>query len=383
MIYLDNAATSFPKPQSVLKTMYNSMAFCGGNPGRGGHRLSASAGEKVFSCRKTLGEFFGCESENVIFTNNCTTALNTVIFGTLKKGDHVVISSLEHNSVLRPVHALKEKEVISYSVAYVDPLSDENTLRNFTACFRPNTKAVIITMVSNVFGTVLPYKKIASLCKDRGILFILDASQGVPFYKVNVKDDGISALCLPGHKGLMGPMGAGALLLNENLSITPLTFGGTGSNSMSPLQGDFYPESLESGTVNFPGIVGFEAGIKAVKSLGEKYIREKESELIKTLKEDLYVIEGLEVYDKMHGKNESSVLSFNVDGLHSEQTSELLDRDGICTRGGYHCSMLSHKNYGTEEKGAVRVSVGPFNSKKDIKIFAFCLNKIAKYKKMC
>lgn len=384
MIYLDNAATSFPKPDSVTAAMYNAARCFGANPGRGGHRLSMKAGERVFACRERLAEHFGCESERVAFTNNCTTALNTAIKGVLREGDHVVISSLEHNSVLRPVHKLAGRGIITYSVARVNPLDDNETLRSFALHVRENTRAVICTHVSNVFGTVLPIDKLCAFCKARGILFILDAAQSAGSHIISLKGQGIDIMCIPGHKGLLGPMGTGAILFGDGTEIGELTEGGTGSHSLSESQPDVYPDRLESGTVNMPGIAGLYEGIRAVERFGgERAVLEKESELIRLLREDLSVIPSVSVYTEMQGGKSSNVLSFNLGDLHSEMVSSMLDKDGIAVRAGYHCSYLAHKSYGTGEKGCVRVSTGIFNSKKDIKNLVFSLNKIAKSKKMC
>ncbi len=384
MIYLDNAATSFPKPQRVLDAMYAYARCFGANPGRGGHRLSMKAGERVFACREKLADHFGCESERVAFTNNCTTALNTAIKGVLGKGDHVVISSLEHNSVLRPVHDLAEKGIITYSVARVNPLDDNETLKSFALQVKENTRAMIVTHVSNVFGTVLPIEKLCTYCKAKGILFILDGAQSAGSHVINMKKQGIDILCIPGHKGLLGPMGTGALLFGDSVEIKALTRGGTGSHSLSENQPTVYPDRLESGTVNMPGIAALYEGIKAVQGFGgERAVLSKEAELIHLLREDLSVIPSADVYSEMHGGKSTNLLSFNLGDLHSEVVSAMLDRDGIAVRAGYHCSYLAHKNYSTSEKGCVRVSTGIFNSKKDIKNLVFSLNKIAKSKNLC
>lgn len=384
MIYLDNAATSFPKPDPVLYAVNEAMRLYGANPGRGGHRLSIKAGEKVFHCREKLAGMFGCKSENVAFTPNCTTALNTAIYGTLQKGDHVIISSLEHNSVLRPVHDLCERGVITYSVARVNPFDDNDTLRSFADNIRENTRAVIVSHVSNVFGTVLPISKIAALCRARGLLFILDAAQSAGSHKINMKKEGVDILCLPGHKGLLGPMGTGALLFDEGIDIRQLTSGGTGSFSLSENQPEAYPDRLESGTLNLPGIAGLCEGIDfIIKSGGEKEVLRKESELIKVLAEDLSLIPGVRIYSQLQGGKATNVLSFNLGSLHSEMVASKLDKCGFCLRAGYHCSCLAHKTYGTIQKGTVRVSVGIFNTKKDVKNLAFSLNKIAKREKLC
>lgn len=376
MIYLDNAATTFPKPQSVLRAVGEAMSLYGANPGRGGHSMTLKAGRKVFEARNSLAEMFSCSSERVIFCDNCTAALNTAIRGCLKKGDHVIISSLEHNSVLRPVHAMKNEGIITYDVFFVEPQSREKTLANLKSLIKKNTAAVICTAVSNVFGTVLPIGEIGALLEGRGITFIVDGAQAAGSHRLDMKKQWIDILCLPGHKGLMGPMGTGVLLLSDGVELSPLKYGGTGSGSMSPEQPLFYPDRLESGTANLPGIVGLKAGTDFVRRAGIESISERESELISFLRADLSVIRGVTVYSSMHS-SATNLLSFNIDSYHSEKVAELADKWGIALRAGYHCSYLAHKSYGTEKTGTVRVSVGPFNTKKDIKNLSFYLNKIA------
>lgn len=382
MIYLDNGATTFPKPQQVIRAVGEAMTVYGANAGRGGHSMTLKAGKKVYRAREVLSQMFNCSAERVIFTANCTSALNTAIRGTVKKGSHVLISSLEHNSVLRPVEAMKNEGLISYDAFTVYPDDGERTLNGIEALIKRNTSALICTAVSNVFGTVLPIERISQLLRVHGILFIVDGAQAAGGHKLDMKENGIDILCIPGHKGLMGPMGTGVLMLSDRVEAEPLIYGGTGSNSMSVLQPDFYPDRLESGTANLPGIAGLLAGAEFVRSFGEGAILEKEWELIRILKEDLYSIRGLRHYDDMHN-GKTNLLSFNVGNLHSEQVSDFLSVNGIAVRAGYHCSYLAHKNYNTQEKGTVRVSVGPFNTKKDIKILSFYLNKIALDKNLC
>lgn len=377
MIYLDNGATTFPKPQSVIRAVNEAMSLYGANPGRGGHSMTLRAGRKVFEARQALAEMFFCSSERVIFCNNCTDALNTAIRGSLKKGDHVIISSLEHNSVLRPVHAMQEEGAITYDVFYTEPHSKEKTLMNLKSLIKKNTAAVICTAVSNVFGTVLPVDEIGAFLEGKDILFIVDGAQAAGSRVLDMKKQKIDILCLPGHKGLMGPMGTGVLLFGDSVELQPFRYGGTGSGSMSPVQPSFYPDRLESGTVNLPGIAGLRAGVEYVTRETVGRISCREAELIRLLREDLSVIKGITVYDYMHSSTDTNLLSFNMREYHSEETAELCNKQGIALRAGYHCSYLAHKNYGTDQRGTVRASVGPFNTKNDIKFLSFCLNKIA------
>ncbi|MBO5937427.1 MAG: aminotransferase class V-fold PLP-dependent enzyme [Clostridia bacterium] len=379
MIYLDNAATSYPKPESVINAMVYAQKYVGANAGRGGHRMTARAGEMVYSARDKAGNMFNCESERVIFTCNCTASLNTAIKGTVQKGDHVIVSCLEHNSVLRPVHYLAEKGIITYSVAEVDPLSEEKTVRNFISLIKNNTVVVICTMVSNVFGTVLPTEKLGAELAKRGITFIVDAAQSAGTYRIDMKRMNIDILCVPGHKGLFGPMGTGMVLIGDEADVAPLCQGGTGSFSMSASQPDVYPDKLESGTVNLPGIWGLKKGMDYISSVGgEEAIHRKEAYLCKILREDLSVIRGVELYGNIAGKNPAPLVALNLKNLHSERVADMLNDKNIAVRAGYHCAYLSHHTCGTENSGVLRVSPGWFNTKKDIKNFVFSLNKIAK-----
>lgn len=379
MIYLDNAATTFPKPAQVIAASNGAMRLYSANPGRGGHKLSAKAGEAVFACREKLAQMFSCSEERTVFTLNCTHSLNLAIKGVLKSGDHAIISSLEHNSVLRPLENMRESGIISYDVAAVEPLDEEKTVRNFEKLIRPETRMILCTHASNVFGTVLPVKKLSALCKRNKLVFALDCAQSAGILPVDMEKDGIDILCAPGHKGLFGPMGTGILMFSKNVRIKSLVQGGTGSLSLQKSQPDIYPESLESGTVNLPGIAGLSAGLDFIKAQGgERAIHEKETYLMEILKEDLSVIGNITVFNNMHSKIYSPALSLVVDGEHSEQTAQKLDEKNIAVRAGYHCSYLAHNFCKTTRSGTVRVSPSVFNTKREVKFFAFCLNLIAK-----
>ncbi len=379
MIYLDNAATTYPKPESVINAMAYAQKYVGANAGRGGHKMSAKAGEMVYLTREKASEMFNCNSEKVIFTCNCTMSLNTAIKGVLQKGDHVIISSLEHNSVLRPVHYLYEKGIITYSIAEVDPESAEATVDNFLSLIKKNTTAVVCTMASNVFGTVLPIEKLGAELKKRGICFIVDGAQSAGTFKIDMKKMNVDILCIPGHKGLMGPMGTGMLLIGEDSDVDSLCQGGTGSFSMSESQPEVYPDKLESGTVNLPGIWGLKKGMDYISFVGgEQAIHKKESYLCKVLKEDLSAIKGVELYSHKAGVNPACLVAFNLKDYHSERVAAALDELNFAVRAGYHCAYISHHTSGTEKNGVVRVSPGWFNTKKDIKNLVFSLNKIAK-----
>ncbi len=378
MIYLDNAATSYPKPECVINTALNVMREIGANTGRTTHKSAIKAGEIVYNTRSELADMFNCESERVIFTLNCTAALNSAIMGSIKKGDHIIISSLEHNSVLRPVHSLSERGIITYSIARVNPLNYDETLKNFASAINKNTSLIICTAVSNVFGTVLPVTRIGQLCKKKKIRFIVDAAQAAGYLEIDMKKSGIDILCMPGHKGLFGLMGTGALLLADGIDVEPLIYGGTGSFSMSVNQPEVYPDRLESGTLNLPGIASLGQGVKFIKSAGGiKAVNQKEKYLGDMLLEDLGNIKNVVLYKNISGKKCAGIVPFNIKDKHSEKVGELLSENGFAVRSGYHCSYLAHKNYSTDLYGVVRVSPGFFTTKKDIKNLIFYVNKIA------
>ncbi len=380
MIYLNNAATSFPKPESVLTSMMFAQKHIGGNAGRGGNKSSLQAGELIFQTREMLAEMFNCESENVIFTNNCTTALNTAIYGIAEKGDHFIISSLEHNSVLRPLYHLKEKGQINYDIAFADPHNDDVTVGNFARLVRSNTKAIITTHVSNVFGTVLPIQRIGEICKRKKKIFIVDGAQSAGNFVIDMKENNIDILCIPGHKGLFGPMGTGAMLLSGRVFPRELTKGGTGSHSLEKSQPSIVPDRYESGTANLPGIAGLLSGLKFIRKMGgEQAIHRKEIYLAEYLKDELKEISNIKLYDNC-GKLCAPIVTLNIENLHSEEVAAALDEDDIAVRGGYQCSYLAHNFYDTFDKGVVRISLGFFTTKNDIKNLIFSLNKIANQK---
>ncbi|MBR4286210.1 MAG: aminotransferase class V-fold PLP-dependent enzyme [Clostridia bacterium] len=377
MIYLDNAATSYPKPRTVVNAVKNSFINYGANPGRSGHKLSVKTALEVYEAREILNEFFdGYGGEFVSFTSNCTEALNVAIKGVLTNGDHVVISSFEHNSVTRPLHFLKEKGLISYSVFDVCD-STEKTIENFKNAIKPNTKLAVVTAVSNVFGRILPLEELGEIAKNKGVLFFVDGAQGAGIIPINMKKMNISCLCIPGHKGLLGPMGTGAILHN-GMNFLPLIQGGTGSRSFDLLQPSEYPDRLESGTLNVPGICGLKEGVRVVKSMGVDRIFEEENFICNEIFKGLKNIKNVNLYEENRMKNNyAPVLSFNIEGKHSESVSAILDKHGIAVRGGFHCSPLAHNFMGTKQTGTVRISPSVRTDKKDINILLNLIRKIA------
>lgn len=363
MIYYDNAATTFPKPLTVKNAVDDAITCFGANPGRSGHDLSIETSKRVYEVREKAAAFFKAHSaEDVVFTQNCTYALNTVIHGLLSPGDHVVISDLEHNSVLRPVHALACAGVITYSVASVY-FDEQHTVRSFANAIRPNTKAIITTHASNVFGIKLPVKALAQLARQYCVYYIVDAAQTAGMEEIDVSDTKIDFLCTAGHKGLYGPSGTGLLITPLGQKLRPLAQGGTGSSSADYGQPDFMPDRLEAGTVNTAGIMGLGAGIDFVSKCGVQSIAQQEMCQLKYIYDELRDMQGVELYTAPPTVETAvGVLSFNLAGLDSEQTADRLNKKGFALRGGLHCAPLAHKKFGTIERGCARLSLGVFNT---------------------
>ncbi len=360
-VNFDNAATTFPKPVSVAQALSQAIRKNGGNAGRGGHRLTMQTSEKVYDTRSAAAGFFGAEPENTVFTLNCTHSLNLAVQGIMQGGGHIIISGIEHNSSARPVYALAQKGVCTFSIAEVSE-NDDETVENFRRLIRPNTKAIVCTIAGNVTGQIMPYKKIVSLCKDKGICFIADGAQACGILDIKLSD-GINILCTSGHKGLYGPTGTGILISDGQFKIQPLMQGGTGSSAFNLKQPDFLPDSLESGTLNTVGIIALKSGIDFVREKTPSKIYEHEIKLCDRF------IKGLENTDVRiyRSKNLSyvPVVSFNIKNIPPEDTAAMLDRYGFCLRAGFHCAPLAHHSLGTKE-GTVRFSPSVFNNEKQV-----------------
>lgn len=361
IVNFDNAATTFPKPMSVRRALSEAVSRYGGNAGRGGHRLTLETSEKVFDTRQTAADFFGAVPENVVFTLNCTHALNFAIQGIMKNGGHIIISSIEHNSVARPVYALSENGNVFYSIAPVYD-DDERFLEGLKRLIRPDTKAIVCTIAGNVTGRILPFREIAKICRSRNICFIADGAQACGILDVKLSD-GINILCTSGHKGLYGPSGTGLLISDGEYKISPVIQGGTGSSSMNLIQPDFLPDSLESGTVNTTGIIALKAGIDFVRSMGTDKIYAHENRLCRKFM-SLLDRNKVSVY-RTEGLKYAPVVSFNINGIPPEEAAELLSDKGYCLRAGLHCSPLAHKTLGTEE-GTVRFAPSIFNNENQV-----------------
>lgn len=360
-VNFDNAATTFPKPVTVVKALSEAIQKNGGNAGRGGHRLTMETSEKVFDTRNTVAEFFSGETENTVFTLNCTHSLNLAIQGIMQNGGHIIISSMEHNSSARPVYALAKKGVCTFSIADVGK-NDDETISSFKKLIRPNTKAIVCTIASNVTGRIMPYKQIASLCNEKGICFIADMAQSAGIIDVKMSD-GINILCASGHKGLYGPTGTGILISDCKFPIIPLMQGGTGSSSFNLNQPDFLPDSLESGTLNTTGIIALKSGIDFVREKGVDRIYAHEKKLCDRFINSLKNTDIIVYRDE--NLSYTPVVSFNVPDMHSEQTAAFLDQHGFCLRAGFHCSPLAHHSLGTTD-GTVRFSPSVFNNETQV-----------------
>jgi cysteine desulfurase / selenocysteine lyase len=370
MIYMDYAATSWPKPKEVLNAMCDFMEYSGGNPGRSGHRLSISAARIVYNARETIAGFFHIsDPRRVIFSANVTYALNLAINGILKPGDHVVTSSIEHNSVMRPLRKL-EKEGLQLSVVQCkeDGCLDLEAMR---AAITPGTRLVVATHASNVMGAILPIKEIAAIAHQAGALFLLDAAQTAGVIQLDQPEMGIDLLAFTGHKGLYGPTGTGGLVLGDGMEpaeLLPLVRGGTGSRSEFEEQPDMLPDKYESGTANGVGIAGLGAGVKWVQSIGVDSIRMREEELNAQLISGLLNIRGVSVFGPEDPAARTAVVSCKMAGKQvSEVGLRIDDEYGILSRVGLHCAPSAHKTIGTFPEGTIRLAPGIFTSPDDIR----------------
>ncbi len=375
MIYLDNAATTFKKPLGVLKAVENAIINYSANPGRGGHQASLKAAEKMYEVRRKTAEFFGAEdTSSVCFMANCTTAVNIVLNGVLKKGDHVLVSSLEHNAVMRPLHAAAFQYGIEFDIIKIDITSPKKALQDIEKEVKNNTKLMFFTHASNVTGTLLPIKEIGAFCREKGILFAVDAAQSAGHVNIDMQDMNIDYLCIAPHKGLYAPMGTGILIAEQDIERV-LVRGGTGVNSISMQQPENLPERIESGTVNLPGILGIGAGIDFIKNRKIASKIKQEEKLIRFAAKKLGAV-GAKVYGN-YDKDSSfvPVLSFNIGGASSEKVASFLSTNKIAVRGGLQCAPFAHETIGTKEQGTVRISTSVFNTPEDIEKLVFFVKK--------
>ncbi len=381
MIYLDNAATSWPKPPEVLKAMTDALEISGGNPGRSGHRLSIAAARVIYDSREEVARYFGIDNPlRVIFTSNATHAINLVLKGILKPGDRVVTSSMEHNAVMRPLRILEKKGVrlVTVRCAYDGSLDVKDVKKAVDA----NTRLIVMTHASNIAGTILPVAEIASLAHEAGALILVDAAQTAGALPINMVETGIDLMAFTGHKELQGPPGIGGLVISENMDykkMEPLIHGGTGSRSDSEEQPDDLPDRFESGTANLAGIAGLGAGLRYIKAITIEEIRAHMKKLAQALFEGLSSIPKLKLYGTLNPDKSVAIVSFTINGMHVSEIGLRLDEEyGILSRVGLHCAPSAHKTLGTFPEGTVRLSPGLFTSMDDIQSTIKAISKVVR-----
>jgi len=376
MIYFDNACTSFPKPPAVVDAIRDYFFHIGSSPGRSGHRLALEAGRQVFETRENISRLFNISrSEHVVFTSNATDALNLAIMGLLVEGDHVIVPSMEHNSVMRPLNYLLRKGIIDLSIV---PCSKEGhiDLDALKRSIRKNTRLIAVNHVSNVVGTIAPLEEIGTISGE--IPFLVDAAQSAGAVRIDIEKMGIDLLAFTGHKSLYGPQGTGGLFVGEGIDLKPLRMGGTGSKSESWDHPDFLPDKYESGTPNTPGLAGLAEGVKFVLHQRVDEIQKHEMRLTQALLEGLGDIEGITVYGPGNSEEQTPTVSINVRGREASEVGYRLDREfEIMTRVGLHCNPGTHKTIGTFPHGTVRLSMGYFNTREEVGQVLEALREIA------
>ena len=378
MIYLDNAATTYPKPEQVYDSIMDCMKNYCANPGRAGHKLAMQAARGIYDARESISKLFNIENPmNIVFTHNATDSLNLAIKGCVKKGDHIITTSMEHNSVIRPIKALEEKGVENTIVKCNDEgFLDVNDIKK---AIKENTKLIVTTHASNVCGTLIDIEKIGKLAKDENILYLVDASQTAGVYDIDVNKMNIDMLAAPGHKCLFGPQGTGILYIRDGLNLSILKEGGTGSKSEELFQPELLPDKYESGTHNTPGIVGLNEGIKFILNEGIENIRKHEENLCQYMIDKLEGVENIKIYGPKDSTKRAAVISINIGNMDSGEITFLLDSEyDIATRSGIHCAPLAHKTLGSLQQGAVRFSLGYFNTKEEIDKAVSALKEISK-----
>lgn len=365
-VYFDNSATTWPKPRQVIKAVNLALTECGANPGRSGYSMGLAASKEIYRCREKAAEFFNIDNPaNVVFVQSCTIALNIVLKGLLKDGGRVVVSDLEHNAVMRPLSSLCSRNSV-YDTAAVVPGNTSKTVESFRRCIRADTRAIVCLHASNVFGIRLPIREIGMLARQYGIKFIVDGAQSAGVLPIDMKADCIDYLCVPGHKGLYGPMGIGMLLCNCDCCLPPLYEGGTGSFSSKLFQPQELPDRFESGTLNTSGIFGLRAGMEFVKNRGIREIAEHEIRCVRYIYQRLKDMKGVILYTEYPCLDDySPVLSFNIEGRQSEDVAEALSRRGIAVRAGLHCAPSAHRRFDTMSSGTVRISPSAFTTIKE------------------
>jgi cysteine desulfurase family protein len=378
LIYMDNAATTYPKPESVYDAVDHFNRCLGGNPGRGSHHATLKAGSILLDAREALSRLFNIKDcEQIAFTSNITESLNIALKGYLRPGDHVISTSMEHNAVARPLYSLSQQGVEWTAVACAgDGSLDPEEIRK---AIKPNTRVVCLLHASNLTGTILPIAEVGRICRDNGLLFIVDSAQSAGVLPIDVEEQNIDVLAFTGHKGLLGLQGTGGIYVAPGIEIRTLKEGGTGSLSEYLQHPEIMPDHLESGTPNTPGIVGLLAGVNFILQTGPENIRKHEQEMTQMLLDGLREIKGVRIYGPGDSKKQTAVIAFNIDDVDCGQLSMQLDYQyGIITRSGLHCAPLAHQVIGTLERGTCRFSPGYFTSKDEIKTVIRAIHDLSK-----
>ncbi len=362
MIYLDNAATSYKKPESVARALFSSTYKNSANAGRGGYDLSIESGEIIYETREKLADFFNIKNpERIALLKNTTEALNVGIKGVMLRGGHIITTSMEHNSVIRPIKSLEIEKGVSYSILKGNE-KGELDLNKLERMIKKETRMIVMTHSSNVCGNIYDIKKAAEIAKRHNVIFMVDAAQSAGAVNIDATD--IDLLAFPGHKGLLGPMGTGGLYVKEGINLKTIVEGGTGSLSESLKQPDFMPDMLESGTMNVPAIAGLSKALDFLKKTGTKTIYEYEESLLRRFEEGLKNMKGIDLYG---GNEKTAICAFNIIGRDCVEVAQILnDKYGICVRAGLHCAILAHNTLKTEKTGCIRASFGFFNTIKEV-----------------
>ncbi len=373
MIYLDNSATTRKKPDTVISAVVKGLTKLSANPGRSGHIASLECALAVAEVREKIKDLVGASrAENIIFTQNCTDSLNLAILGSVRQGGHVITTAFEHNSTLRPLFELQRKGIIELTV--VEPKKTyEITREDIEPYVKDNTYLIATVHISNVDGAETDIQEIGNLCKEKGILYLVDSAQSAGHKCINMQKQNINLLALAGHKGLYGPQGIGVLAIGEDVKLNPIRFGGTGTESIKTYQPTEMPECFESGTIASENILGLGAGIDFVNKY-EKEIKNKLEALTNNTIQELQKINGVKVYT--NPKNLNGVVGFNIENIDSTIVSEYLnEKFQICVRSGLHCAPLKHKHWGTTEQGIVRVSFSYFNTLEEVSKLIYAIEK--------
>ena len=376
-IYLDNAATSFPKPKEVATAVYDFMVNNGTSSGRGSYKKAMQSDYIVYECRKLIGKLFNFDNpKKVIFTSNVTDSLNIAMRGILKENDHVITSSLEHNAVWRCLKTLERDINIKIDTVECskDGITNQQDIKKY---IKKDTALIVFTQASNVLGTIQPIREIGAIAREHNIPFLVDSAQSAGAMKIDVKEDNIDILAFTGHKSLLGPMGTGGLIINTDIDIKPLKAGGTGGDSAYEYQPDYYPNHLETGTSNVSGIAGLREAIKFLNKEGIENIHNKEKELTKYALEKLETVKDIEIYGPKDCEKMLSVISFNIKDKRPEDVGSILDQKyDIMLRAGLHCAPTAHSVIGTKERGTLRIGLGYFHEKEDIDKLVEALNNL-------